>query len=119
MVIPKEIQPEILETIHDGHPGIVKSRERARQAVWWKGMSQEIKDLVQSCDFCQNKQSKQTKEPLMCTQCPERPWQHVGMDICELDSRKYLVMDYYSRYLEVIPIQSNSAKVVIPKLKTF
>ena len=118
IVIPQELQEEMLARIHDGHPGIVKSKERAKEAVWWKGISKQITSMVQGCEFCQSKRPKQKKEPMISTVFPERPWQHIGTDLCDFESRKYLViMDYFSRYLEITPIVSSSAKAVIPKFK--
>ena len=74
--------------------------------------------MVQGCEFCQSKRPKQKKEPMISTIFPERPWQHIGTDLCDFESRKYLViMDYFSRYLEITPIVSSSAKAVIPKFK--
>ena len=118
IVIPQELQEEMLARIHDGHPGIVKSKERAKEAVWWIGISKQITNMVQGCDFCQSKRPKQKKEPMISTIFPERPWQHIGTDLCDFESRKYLVIMYYfSRYLEITPIVSSSAKAVIPKFK--
>jgi len=39
LVIPLELQPEMLSKIHEGHLGITKCRARARQSIWWLGMS--------------------------------------------------------------------------------
>ena len=35
IVVPKSKRQEIIGRIHGGHPGIVKSRERAKMSVWW------------------------------------------------------------------------------------
>ena len=57
LVIPVAMQKTILGKIHEGHQGITKCRERAKQSVWWPGLSKQIKDLVDKCDKC----SKETK----------------------------------------------------------
>ena len=38
IVIPKSLQPEILQKLHNGHQGITKCRECARNSVWWPGI---------------------------------------------------------------------------------
>ena len=53
IVVPKSTRREILDRIHDGHPGIVKSRERAKMSVWWPGLSGEISTMVERCSHCQ------------------------------------------------------------------
>jgi len=52
IVIPPELQREILNKIHEGHLGITKCRARARQSVWWPGMSQELEKKVRDCYEC-------------------------------------------------------------------
>lgn len=39
IVIPTGMRKIILERIHDGHQGLVKSGEKANQSVWWPRMS--------------------------------------------------------------------------------
>ena len=56
----------------------------------------------------------------MPTPLPERPWQIIGSDLFTLKNTNYsLVVDYYSRYVEVITFRgSTSSKSVIAALKT-
>ena len=39
IVIPSPLRRKLLDKIHSGHQGITKSRERARQSIWWPGLS--------------------------------------------------------------------------------
>ena len=118
IVIPAHMREEILERIHTGHQGITKCRERANLSVWWRGISKEIKAKVESCKFCQENQPSQRKEPLMTTDLPDRPWQ-VSTDLFELAGQKYLVvMDYYSRFIEILSPVETTSQVVIQKLNS-
>ncbi|KAK3101707.1 hypothetical protein FSP39_005714 [Pinctada imbricata] len=49
---------------------------------------------------------------------PDRPWQRIGTDLCEHDGKQYLiVMDYFSRYIEIVHLNSITSANVIGKLK--
>ena len=119
IVIPADMREEILDCIHTGHQGITKCCECANLFVWWPGISKGIKTKVDSCQFCQENQPSQRKEPLMTTDLPNRPWQKVSTDLFELAEQKYLVlMDYYSRFIEILSLDETTSQVVIQKLKS-
>ena len=108
----------MLSKIHDGHQGIAKCRERAKMSVWWPGISKEIKDTVSSCRPCQENRPTQVKEPLLVSQLPDRPFQKVGVDLLHFESENYMVLiDYYSRYIELAYMPNMASSTVIGKLK--
>ena len=46
IIIPSELRKEILERIHSGHLGMDKCKRRARDTVFWPGLSNKIKQRV-------------------------------------------------------------------------
>ena len=118
IVIPYSMRKEILDRIHDGHLGITKCRERANQGVWWPGLSKQIQDRVAMCKLCMQKKPAQQSEPLLPSTLPDRPFQRIGVDLCELKGKHFLVsVDYFSRYIDILPLQSLTSSAVINKMK--
>ncbi|UYV72739.1 K02A2.6-like [Cordylochernes scorpioides] len=118
LVIPASMKLEILEKLHAGHFGITKTRLRARETVWWPGISEEIAETVRKCSVCiQEAVSKH--EPLIPTNFPTRPWQKIGMDLFKFENKWYLVViDYYSRFPEVVQLDRLTANVVVRSCKS-
>ncbi|UYV81368.1 hypothetical protein LAZ67_20000963, partial [Cordylochernes scorpioides] len=118
LVIPASMKLEILDKLHDGHFGITKTRLRARETVWWPGISEEIAETVRKCSVCiQEAVSKH--EPLIPTNFPTRPWQKIGMDLFKFENKWYLVViDYYSRFPEMIQLDRLTANVVVRSCKS-
>ena len=117
IVVPASLQKETLEKIHVGHQGIQKCQLRANTAVWWPGMSKQITRLVKTCPEC-TKHSKPSREPLLSAPLPSYPWQKVGADLFYFKGKTYLVVvDYFSRYPEVLKLQDTTSKGLITALK--
>ena len=56
--------------------------------------------------------------PLMVSPTPDYPWQMVGTDFFELDRKHFLVVvDYFSRYPEVVQMNSTTTTCTITALK--
>ena len=91
---------------------------RARECVYWHGMSADIKQLVEACETCRKFDRAQQNESLRPHEVPSRPWQAVGVDLFEHDEKHYLItVDYYNNYWEIDRLTSTKASMVISKLK--
>jgi len=114
LLIPKKTRRDILELLHETHLGVNKTKLKARQHCYWPGINSNIENLVLSCNICQQISYNNTKEPLIQHEIPEIPFLKLGADIAEWAGKKYFVIvDYYSKWLEVIPIKSaNSATLI-------
>ena len=120
IVIPDRLRADTLSKIHEGHQGINKCRERANISVWWPLLNEQIKQRVSSCQHCQKKQSSQRREPLITTELPDRPFQKCAADLFELKGQPYLVLvDYFSRYIEIAHLKNITSGEVIGRLKNF
>ncbi len=119
IVIPFKMRDEVLSCIHVGHQGLSKCRERARLSVWWPGISSDLKHKVNQCQLCQINKPTQHKEPLLVTNLHPGPWRHLGVYICEAGGHHYLVVvDYYSRIIEITHLVDMTSRRMIGKLKS-
>lgn len=118
IIIPENLWNDILQRIHEGHMGLVKCRDRAKQSVWWPGLSTSIADMVKRCQQCIS-ESLVRHEPLIPTEFPGKPWMKIAMDLFYLQGKWYLlVVDYYSRYPEVALLSSLKESEIILRLKS-
>lgn len=119
IVIPHVLQDRVLELAHEGHPGIVVMKRRLRQKVGWPNMDKEVERFVKSCKECTLVSSVSAPEPLVRTQMPDKPWAHIAVDFMgPLPSGHNLLVlvDYFSRFIEVIIMREITAKLTIQAL---
>ena len=99
IIIPKSLRKEVLDAIHLGHQGETKCILIARESVFWPGITNDVKAMVQSCNTCARHQPAPPRLPLMQPDLPTSPWEKLGTDLFEYNNKKYLmVVDYYSRF---------------------
>ena len=107
-----------MQKLHQGHQGIQRCRLRARSSVWWPAISRQINDLAKRCPECVRDLTPRC-EPLIPTTLPDYPWQKVASDLFQLKGVNYLVVvDYFSRYPEVIKLKSTTSTAIVEALKS-
>lgn len=117
IVIPSSLRSDMLKRLHSGHLGIDKCRARARETIYWPGLSMEIKHMVENCPTC-TKLRTNPAEPLIPSAIPTRPWQNIAMDLAEVKGVMYLVVvDYYSKYPEVRQLEDIQSNTIINACK--
>ena len=71
IIIPSALRLQVLDQIHTGHQGITKCRQRARQSVWWPGISAHLQAHVENCQTCARQRMQRrlrTSVPITSTQ---------------------------------------------------
>lgn len=118
VLVPHSLQSEYLQILHKGHAGAEATKRRARDAVFWLTITQDIDNFVQSCSICNALKPHQQKEPLHLHEIPELPWSVVATDIFDWNSQQYLVLvDSYSGWFEINSLTNISSQNIISKLK--
>ena len=116
-VVPKSARRAVYKELHIAHLGL-ESTLRARECVFWPGMTAALKDYLSKCEICAAFQNEQTKEPLINHELPNRPWENIGIDFMTVDGQDYLItVDYYSDYFELDRMTSKDASAVTNRLK--
>ena len=117
VIVPQTLKTEMLSRIHEGHLGMVKCKRRARQSLYWIGMSGDIDSVLKSCDLCMTYQNKNPAQPLT-QEHQEKPWFKLAADIFTLGGQDYLVVvDYFSNYPELAPLKNKGIREVIMAMK--
>ncbi|CAK1554172.1 unnamed protein product [Leptosia nina] len=118
VIIPQCLRKEMLKIIHEGHLGIDRCKRRARQVLYWPGISKDIEMFVKKCITCQESSNSHAKEPMLPINIPSLPWETVGSDIFEYRKKYFLVVvDYYSNFIEVCDMNNITSYTLIDCIK--
>ena len=82
IVMPRILWQATLCNAHEGHKGIVRTKQMVREKLWWPGIAQQVETMVKACLPCQSVAGKSTAEPLRPAMMPDRPWQDVHIHRC-------------------------------------
>ncbi len=116
VLIPTSLQQRAVEIAHEGHQGMVKTKKLLQEKVWFPGIEEMARTLIQNCIVCQANGPEIRPQPLTMTPLPPKPWHTV---ICgPFPTGEYLlvVIDAYSRFPEVEIVHSTAGKGTIQKL---
>ena len=119
IIIPSKLQPRTLALAHEGHLGVVGTKQNLRTKVWWPGMDKAAERHCRACHGCQLVARPDPPEPIRSTSLPDGPWQDLAVDLMgPLPSGHSLlvIVDYYGRFYEVEVMQSTTTEKIIDRL---
>ncbi|GBO01192.1 hypothetical protein AVEN_223884-1 [Araneus ventricosus] len=104
IVVPESMRREILNRLHEGNFGIVKTISMARTCVFWPGISKDIKEMIEKCPVCAEFQIGNAPEPEIPHEFPTSPWVKVAIDFFNFNGKNYVeIVDYYSKGSILVP----------------
>ena len=119
IVLPTSLHKEVINTAHEGHQGLVKTKQLLRSRVWFPGLEKKVESYINTCIPCQATVYTAAQEPVKSTILPNGPWECLSMDFYgPMPSGEYVlvVIDEYSRFPEIDITTSTSANAMLPKL---
>ncbi|XP_026530652.1 uncharacterized protein K02A2.6-like, partial [Notechis scutatus] len=118
VVIPEKLQGKVLELLHEGHPGIVRTKALARSYAWWPGMDKRIEAWVAACNRCQETRPSPPAAPILEWETPRGPWSRIHIDFAgPTKGHTFLIMvDAYSNWLEVSSMRTTTTEAVTKEL---
>lgn len=120
IIVPKTMRTRVIELAHEGHQGIVKTKERLRTKVWWPGIDKDAEKEIRSCHACQLVSQPAFSNPIVRTKFPDGPWQDLAIDLLgplPTGESILVIVDYYSRYFETAILRSTQTKFIVRALE--
>jgi len=119
VVVPPQGRNDILQELHEAHPGVVRMKLLARSYLWWPSINQDIEDKVRHCQQCQLNQKAPEAVTMHPWEYPKRPWSRVHVDYAGPFWGKMflIIVDAYSKWIDVHPTDVATSEATIDKLR--
>ena len=75
LVIPQALQDHVLNICHEGHLGIVKSKQLLHSKVWFPGIGKKMEARCKGCLACQATVTRKSRTPIVMTETPSESWE--------------------------------------------
>ena len=73
LIVPESLRTQMLSLVLQGHMGTEKCLLRAKDCLFWPGISKDIKELISNCSTCIKYAKQQPKERLLQYNLPSFP----------------------------------------------
>ena len=122
VLVPAALRTRLVELAHEGHQGIVRTKQRLRDMYWWPGMDQAVEEQVKGCQICSlaDKTASPRHTPLQPVPFPGEPWSKLGLDFIGpmaggRSGQRFAIVavDYHSKWIEVGFCEHPTSEVVI------
>lgn len=120
VIVPPGGRKTVLNLLHSAHPGIVKMKSLARSYVWWPNIDKQIENLVNTCSDCQESRNMPKRSPIHPWEWARAPWSRIHLDFAGPFKGKMflIIIDSYSKWLEVKIVPNTSSNVTIDVLRS-
>lgn len=120
IIVPEALRKELLNQLHATHMGMSKMKNVARSYFWWPGLGKDIENFVKTCKACATLGNSPPKVPLRPWKYPNSAWERIHIDFLGpfYDKHYLVIIDAYTKWLEVFPLTSTCSQTVITVLRS-
>lgn len=121
IVIPVSLRNHVVQLAHEGHQGVVKTKQRLRSKVWWPGVDKDAESFCRRCIDCMTVSQPDPPHRVSMTKFPEKPWSYLSTDLLgPLPNGQSIIVlvDYYSRFFECAFLTSTKTEKIIEFMDT-
>jgi transposase InsO family protein len=120
-LVPRSLRVAILEGLHEaGHLGVHRTISRVREAYYWRGYQQDVREWCRKCEKCQkHKRASKTPQSSLKPSVVGRRFQRIAIDILgplpvsERGNKYILVIsDYFSKWCAAAAMANMEAETV-------
>ena len=83
IVMPQALRKRVVSLAHQGHQGVVKTKERLRTKAWWPEMDRHVEKLCAECYGCQLVTKHLPLPHMKPTPMAQHPWEDLSLDISQ------------------------------------
>ena len=119
VVVPTAGRKRLLDDLHETHQGASRMKARVQMVVWWPGLDMSIEEMMSNCLSCQSSRPLPPAAPLHPWSIPQTPWSRLHMDYTGPlhDHMFVVIVDAFSKWLEIIPVKNATSSVTVDKLR--
>ena len=115
VIVPASLRQRVLDSLHSAHQCSVKMQDRAKDAVFWAGITGDIERTRRNCSFCERNAPTQPAMPPLPLASPQYLFQMIVADYFEFKGKSWLVMaDRFSGWLSLnyFPREASSSDLI-------
>ena len=97
-----------------------KAYNRKCLTLYWPSIDQDIRDMINSCQHCQDRLPSNPQGPIQSKPRPTRPFQHVAVDFAQHGGCQFLItVDCFTDWPDVFVMgDDTSSRALIDKART-
>ena len=127
IVVPESLVQAAMFSCHEGnshgHPGALRTYQKAQDSFYWRGMYTDVYAYVKSCAVCQMHSKAPSEAPIAGHITADRPGEGWVVDVLHMEESSeghvgvLVAVDVFSRFAVLMPMYTIDSEEVCELLK--